>query len=58
MDDRFAELEVHLRAWERRNRLRTLLLVLVPLSRPRLWPTTATRGWRESRRRSAPASPA
>jgi hypothetical protein len=31
MDDRFAELEAHLRAWERRNRRRTLLLVLVPL---------------------------
>jgi chromosome segregation ATPase len=32
MADRIAELESHLRAWERRSRRRTLLLVLVPIA--------------------------
>jgi chromosome segregation ATPase len=32
MADRIAELESHLRAWERRSRRRTLLLVLLPIT--------------------------
>lgn len=32
MADRIAELESHLRAWERRSRRRTLLLVLLPIA--------------------------
>ena len=31
MADRIAELESHLRAWERRSRRRTLLLVSTPI---------------------------